>query len=105
MSEMHSNEAYGPFVSKRKALSRRTFLKGAGIAMALPFLDSMVKLPCGRDVQRKKAAGSGPRCGRCGGCLGYAITWACCMGNSFRRIRARIIRPRLYLKYLQGAPE
>ena len=29
------------FISK-KALSRRTFLRGAGVSMALPFLDAMV---------------------------------------------------------------
>src|SRR6185295_8181307 len=35
-------EAYGPFVPRRRAISRRRFLKATGIAMALPFLDSMV---------------------------------------------------------------
>jgi len=39
--------AYGPFVSRRKPISRRQLLRGAGIAMALPFLDSMIK-PFGR---------------------------------------------------------
>jgi len=43
MTQAHTSDAYGPFVSKRKALSRRTFLKGAGIAMALPLLDSMAR--------------------------------------------------------------
>src|SRR6187549_3733674 len=56
MSETHSADAYGPFVSKRKAISRRTFLKGAGIAMALPFLDSMV-MPFGRTVRGAAAVG------------------------------------------------
>src|SRR5262245_14192852 len=31
----------GPHVSTRRALSRRRFLRGAGIAMALPLLESM----------------------------------------------------------------
>jgi len=31
-----------PFVSTRRALSRRRFLRGAGIALSLPFLDSML---------------------------------------------------------------
>lgn len=31
-----------PFVSTRQALSRRQFLRGAGIAMSLPFLESML---------------------------------------------------------------
>ena len=35
-------EAYGPFTSRRRPLSRRRFLRGAGVAMALPLLDSMV---------------------------------------------------------------
>ena len=34
--------AYGPFITTRQPLSRRTFLKGAGIALSLPLLDSMV---------------------------------------------------------------
>ncbi len=31
-----------PYVSTRAALSRRRFLRGMGVAMALPFLDSML---------------------------------------------------------------
>src|SRR4051812_27541025 len=30
-----------PFIALRKALSRRRFLQGAGVAMALPWLDAM----------------------------------------------------------------
>ncbi len=33
--------AVGPFVSTRRALSRRRFLRGSGIVMALPLLDAM----------------------------------------------------------------
>src|SRR5689334_20965748 len=32
----------GSFVATRQAISRRRFLRGAGIALSLPFLDSMV---------------------------------------------------------------
>src|SRR6478609_751379 len=32
----------GPSVLRRRAVSRRRFLRGAGIAMALPLLDAMV---------------------------------------------------------------
>lgn len=32
----------GPFIATRTALSRRSFLRGAGIALSLPLLDSMV---------------------------------------------------------------
>src|SRR5882672_8393867 len=33
--------AKGPFVSTRRALSRRRFLRGAGILLSLPWLDAM----------------------------------------------------------------
>src|SRR5437764_11236893 len=32
----------GSFVSTQRALSRRQFLRGAGVVLALPFLDSML---------------------------------------------------------------
>jgi Protein of unknown function (DUF1552) len=31
----------GPYISNRRSISRRTYLKGTGVALALPFLDSM----------------------------------------------------------------
>ena len=37
----HTSAQHGPFVSRRRALSRRRFLLAAGVALALPFLDSM----------------------------------------------------------------
>ncbi|HWN95549.1 MAG TPA: DUF1552 domain-containing protein [Methylomirabilota bacterium] len=43
----------GPFVSTRRALSRRRFLRGAGIALSLPFLDSM--LPAFAGVAKNSA--------------------------------------------------
>ncbi|MSU66171.1 MAG: DUF1552 domain-containing protein [Opitutus sp.] len=33
--------AYGPFIATRQPLSRRHFLRGTGVALALPFLDVM----------------------------------------------------------------
>ena len=33
---------YGPFISTRQPLSRRHFLRGTGIALSLPFLDTMM---------------------------------------------------------------
>jgi len=39
-SESHP-KSHGPFISTRTPLSRRHFLRGAGVALALPFLDSM----------------------------------------------------------------
>ena len=47
------------FVTK-KHLSRRTFLRGAGAAVALPLLDSMIPA---LTAQNKTAANSGPRLG------------------------------------------
>src|SRR5262245_209928 len=41
---MHTRTALnsrGPFISIRRQLSRRTFLKGTGVALALPLLASM----------------------------------------------------------------
>ncbi len=34
--------AYGPFIATRQPLSRRLFLKGTGVALSLPLLDSML---------------------------------------------------------------
>src|SRR6516225_9724461 len=36
-----SASAVGPFISLRRAVSRRQFLRGSGVALALPFLDAM----------------------------------------------------------------
>ena len=41
MNPTHAAAQHGPFVSRRRALSRRSFLRAAGVALALPFLDSM----------------------------------------------------------------
>ena len=41
MKTQTAPNACGPFISNRRSLSRRTFLKGTGVALALPFLDSM----------------------------------------------------------------
>jgi len=37
-----TSPTYGPFVATRQPLSRRHFLKGTGIALGLPFLDTML---------------------------------------------------------------
>ncbi|HEX4795860.1 MAG TPA: DUF1552 domain-containing protein [Humisphaera sp.] len=52
--------AYGPFVSRRKALSRRRFLRAAGVGLALPFLDSMMA-PFARAALDSAAPGGAPR--------------------------------------------
>ena len=51
-----------PFVTTRRALSRRHFLQGAGVALALPFLDSMLS-PFARAAQSSSplAPGAKPR--------------------------------------------
>src|SRR5687767_14837960 len=48
--------ANGPFVATRQAISRRKFLRGAGIALSLPFLDSM--LPAFAAVRKNSASGT-----------------------------------------------
>jgi hypothetical protein len=42
MSASHSSSGQAPFVTTRRPLSRRRFLQGTGIALALPFLESML---------------------------------------------------------------
>lgn len=49
-----------PFVSTRGALARRQFLKGAGVALSLPFLDAMIPT-FARAAQRQPLAGGKPR--------------------------------------------
>lgn len=41
-SRAASASAAGPFITTRRALSRRHFLRGAGIVLSLPFLDAML---------------------------------------------------------------
>ena len=50
--------APGSFVSTRRAISRREFLRGAGIVMSLPLLDSM--LPAFASAAEKSTAVNGP---------------------------------------------
>src|ERR1051325_1788948 len=45
-----------PFVSTKPALSRRAFLRGAGIALALPFLDAMRPTFAGAIAAKLEAA-------------------------------------------------
>jgi hypothetical protein len=45
-----------PFVSTKRALSRRTFLRGAGIALTLPFLDAMRPTFAGAIAAKVEAA-------------------------------------------------
>jgi hypothetical protein len=52
--------SHGPFVSRRKALSRRRFLRAAGVALALPFLDSMTR-PFDRAAFAASAPDGAPR--------------------------------------------
>jgi hypothetical protein len=39
---MKSNSAAAPFIATRRAITRRHFLRGAGVALSLPFLDAML---------------------------------------------------------------
>src|SRR5688500_3413707 len=55
MNEQGNNQLMnGPFVSTRRAISRRRFLRGTGIALSLPFLDSM--LPAFAAVAKNSAS-------------------------------------------------
>lgn len=53
-----STTKQGPFISTRNALSRRAFLRGAGIALSLPLLDSMC--PAFTAVARSAEAAATP---------------------------------------------
>src|SRR5687767_11831015 len=52
-------QAHGPFASRRRPLSRRRFLRAAGIGLALPFLDCMAA-PFAREIFAADAVPSGP---------------------------------------------
>jgi hypothetical protein len=54
----HPN-AYGPFASRRRPLSRRRFLRATGVGLALPFLDCMLA-PFARESSAADAAPGGP---------------------------------------------
>jgi hypothetical protein len=53
-----NSQSLGPFFSTRRPISRRRFLRGAGVAMALPFLDSMTA-PFARNMFAATAATTG----------------------------------------------
>src|SRR5687768_9674363 len=42
MNPITHPKAFGPFASRRRPLSRRRFLRAAGVGLALPFLDCML---------------------------------------------------------------
>jgi len=52
-------QAYGPFTSRRRPISRRRMLKAAGVALALPFLDSMLAPFSRRSFGASPLAGDG----------------------------------------------
>jgi hypothetical protein len=53
--------AYGPFVACRRAVSRRQMLRGAGIVLALPFLDAMTPAFAGATTIKSARADTQPR--------------------------------------------
>ena len=62
MNSSSPPKASGPFVSVRDPLPRRTFLKGVGIALSLPFLDSMrPTFAQGKPSSEPLAPGATPR--------------------------------------------
>src|SRR6476660_7266364 len=54
---MNTRLSSDAFVSTRELLSRRKFLRGAGILLSLPFLDAMT--PAFAGVSRKRAGAAG----------------------------------------------
>src|SRR5215217_2919881 len=53
-------KGHGPFTSRRRPLSRRRFLRAAGVGLALPFLDSMVAPFARESFAAADAAPGGP---------------------------------------------
>ena len=60
MNRINCSEAYGPFTSRRRPLSRRRFLRAAGVGLALPFLESMIA-PFTRGAFADAVSGGPPR--------------------------------------------
>jgi BMFP domain-containing protein YqiC len=58
MKTRHETTTTGPFISTRHALSRRKFLRGAGIVLSLPLLDAMT--PVFSAVAKRVAADATP---------------------------------------------
>jgi hypothetical protein len=57
-----SAPVYGPFIATRTPFSRRRFLKGTGVALALPFLDAMLpRFARAADASSPMAPGAKPR--------------------------------------------
>src|SRR3954454_21742055 len=58
MSPNHDEITIAPFVSKNQTISRRKFLRGAGIVLSLPLLDAMT--PVFAAVAKRLAADATP---------------------------------------------
>src|SRR2546422_11217913 len=58
MKTRFTKPSVAPFVSPRPALSRRKFLRGAGILLSLPLLDAMT--PAFAAAAKRIAAGTTP---------------------------------------------
>src|SRR5688572_4426440 len=58
MKTNHRQSSTGPYISMRPALSRRRFLRGAGIVLSLPLLDAMT--PVFGAVAKRVAADATP---------------------------------------------
>ena len=91
MNPQTGSRSTAPFASRRRPISRRRFLRGSAVAMALPFLESM-----GAPFARAAAAR-----GRRGGCSASATTSACCRSRSSPRDAGRDYTPSPYLKLLE----
>src|SRR5688572_4252683 len=87
-----------PFISTRHAISRRSFLRGAGAALSLPFLDSMLA-PFARAAESASplAPGSTPR-----RMLGICNNLGLLPEHFFPKGSGRDYTPSLYLKLLEA---
>src|SRR5437762_12233448 len=61
MNTTTHSKTCGPFASRRRALSRRRFLRVSGVALALPFLECMVAPFARQTYAADDAPGGTPR--------------------------------------------
>src|ERR1041384_1422136 len=83
------------FISSRPALSRRSFLKGASVALSLPMLDSMIS-PFGRGASSNTALATPRRI------FGICNNLGLLPEHFFPKGAGRDYTPSLYLKLLEA---
>lgn len=97
MKKNSASSSRAPYISTRQTLSRRSFLKGTGVALSLPFLDSMIA-PFARAAESSSplAANAIPR-----RMFGVCNNLGVLPGEFFPTGKGREYTPSPYLELLQ----